>query len=112
MPDHVEILQASSLEDYDWPQTDPHTVPQRTRAMVEKDIDLVRACLKSAEINLDAFLKETRHKGLTKQETVLALLSHQKFQMNPVSSVRQEPKWLSCVTDAMQHGNVGDHLKT
>jgi len=93
MEQQVEVLQASSLEDYDWPESDPHAVPQRTRKRVDTDIDLIRACLSVAEINLDAFLKETRRKDLSQAEIVLALLSHQKFQMNPVTKVREEPAW-------------------
>ena len=60
MGHQVEVLQSSSLEDYDWPENDPHAVPQRTRTMTEGDIRLIRLCLQSAEINLEAFLKDKR----------------------------------------------------
>jgi pyoverdine/dityrosine biosynthesis protein Dit1 len=100
----VEVLQVSSLEDYDWPETDPHAVPQRTRLRTERDLQLVRDCLQSAEINMKAFLKDPGKKGLDQADLVLAILSHQKFQMNPVTPVRQEPRWRECVALAISRG--------
>src|SRR5215217_8038705 len=108
MEHQVEVLQVSSLEDYDWPETDPHAIPQRTRARTEADIELIRTCLRSAEINLDAFLKEARKRGLTQGELVLALLSHQKFQMNPMTQVRQESAWKERVELAINKGSPID----
>lgn len=101
MDNQVEILQVSSLEDYDWPVTDPHATPQRTRKRTEKDLALIRACLRSAEINIDAFLKEARKKRLAQDEIVLSLLSHQKFQMNPTAQVRHERPWCERVQAAI-----------
>lgn len=101
MEHRVEVLQVSSLEDYDWPETDPHAIPQRTRARTESDINLIRLCLGSAEINIDAFLKDANKKKFERHDIVLALLSHQKFQMNPTTHVRQDPRWRECVKLAM-----------
>ena len=103
MEHRVEVLQVSSLEDYDWPETDPHAIPQRTRARTDADIKLIRQCLSSAEINIDAFLKHARKEGWTQAEIVLALLSHQKFQMNPVTHVRAEPAWRERIQRAIDH---------
>lgn len=97
----VEVLQVSSLEDYDWPETDPHATPQRTRSRTDRDLDLIRACLRSAEINLDAFLADARKRKLSPPDTILALLSHQRFQMNPTKPVRHEPRWQQSVALAM-----------
>lgn len=105
MENQVEVLQISSLEDYDWPATDPHALPQRTRVMCDRDLELIRKCLASAEITMEAFLKDARQKKLSQPEIVLALLSHQKFQMNPTSKVRSEVSWLQSVTRAMQQGS-------
>lgn len=109
MEHKVEVLQVSSLEDYDWPETDPHAVPQRTRVRTDKDLELINSCLRSAEINLDAFMKDARKQsGLNLKdnldELVLRLLSHQKFQMNPVTDVRQEPRWRECIRLAISRG--------
>ena len=101
MQPSVEILQVSSLEDYQWPETDPHAIPQRTRIRSDKDLLLIRKCLASAEINLEAFFKDARKNGLDPNknlaDVVLAILSHQKFQMNPVTQVRQEEQWRECI---------------
>jgi len=105
MKHQVEVLQASSLEDYDWPIGDPHAIPQRTRQRTDTDLDLVTKCLRAAEINLDAFLENTRKKGLKHEEVILALLSHQKFQMNPTTSVREEQRWLECIRLAVDKGS-------
>src|SRR5438105_2744940 len=102
MEHQVEVLQASSLEDYDWPERDPHSLPQRTRARSAADLALLMKCLRSAELNLEAFLKDARKKGLGEEDIVLALLSHQKFQMNPVTQVRQEPAWRERVHRALK----------
>ena len=104
MEHRLEVLQASSLEDYNWPETDPHAVPQRTRLRTDADMTLIRVCLRSAEVNVDAFLKESRARKLSPEDTVLALLSHQKFQMNPTTKVRQEQRWKECVRLAISHG--------
>jgi pyoverdine/dityrosine biosynthesis protein Dit1 len=108
MEHKVEVLQVSSLEDYDWPETDPHAVPQRARARTEADITLIKSCLGSAEINIDAFLKDAKKKKLDNHEIVLALLSHQKFQMNPTTQVRQELRWRECVKLAMSRNEPID----
>lgn len=88
MEQQVEVLQASSLEGYQWPEEDPHSVPQRTRKVRSEDRKLILDCLASAEINLPAFLKEARKQGLNKADMVLRILSHQKFQMNPMTARR------------------------
>jgi hypothetical protein len=74
--------------------------------MTDLDLELVRTCLRSAEINMDAFLKETRRKNLTQAQTVLNLLSHQKFQMNPMGLVRQESTWLERIQAAIDEGRA------
>lgn len=96
---HGELLQTSSLEDFEWPLTDPHAVKQKVRLVGFHDLDLVKECIRSAEVNLEGFLKEK--KQLSQAEKVVALLAHQKFQMNPVGKVKQEPKWRECVEKAM-----------
>lgn len=93
----VEILQVSSLEDYEWPENDPHSVHQRTRIFDNNDLQLVKYCLQKAKLNMDAFKKNARKENLTTSEQVLRILSHQKFQMNPVQSVRNEIKWKECI---------------
>ncbi len=104
----VELLQVSSLEDYEWPEQDPHSVPQRTRSVDESDLNLVRRCLLSAKINMEAFHKSARKDGLTDPQKVLALLAHRKFQMNPAGAVKAEPTWLECVETAMSTGQPVD----
>jgi hypothetical protein len=100
MSNHVEILQASSLDAYKWPDFDPHSVPQKTRARIDSDIDLVRQCLHSAHIDRDAFDKNVKKEKLSKIEIILRILAHEKFQMNG-KLVRDEPKWIQCVEKAI-----------
>ena len=105
MEQRTEVLQPSSLENYDWPETDPHGTPQRTRQRTARDLDLVRACLDSATLNMEAFLKDARSRGLSpktsRPELLVAILSHQKFQMNPATLVRQETRWIDSVRKAI-----------
>lgn len=102
----MEILQASSLDAYDWPDFDPHSVPQRMRIRSDHDIDLVRRCLNSAKINKDAFEHDVvNKKGLSKAETIQTILAHEKFQMNGVENVKNEPRWKECIEKAIA-GNV------
>ncbi|MBA3045773.1 MAG: hypothetical protein FP824_06125 [Euryarchaeota archaeon] len=103
MSENVEVLQPSSLEDYEWPKEDPHSVPQPTRSMLESDLDLLKACLNSAEININEFRKNVRQERLSEEATVLKILSHRKFQMNPVTSVRNEERWIKSVEYAMNN---------
>jgi pyoverdine/dityrosine biosynthesis protein Dit1 len=103
-----EVLQVSSLEDYEWPEADPHSVPQRTRIMVPADLDLTRLCLRSAEIGMPMFLEAARKRSPKTADIVLSLLSHQKFQMNPAAQVRAEPQWQKCVQQAVKAGNPID----
>ncbi|MBS1778038.1 MAG: L-tyrosine/L-tryptophan isonitrile synthase family protein [Bacteroidetes bacterium] len=99
----VEILQASSLETCKWPEEDPHGVPQRTRIRVDEDVNLIKDCLSSAKIDRDAFVKNARKEKLTKAETIMRILAHEKFQMNG-KEVRNEPKWIKSVETAI-HDN-------
>lgn len=101
MDKNIEILQVSSLEDYPWPEFDPHTIPQRTRVRMSNDLELVRRCLQSAEINMDAFLKNTRKENLNLEDIILRILAHEKFQMNPVTEVRNETQWKNCISHAV-----------
>lgn len=99
--ENIVILQPSSLEDYTWPKEDPHSIAQPTRPMIDLDLDLVRSCLKSAEINLDEFINNVRQEKLSDEDIILKILTHKKFQMSPVKEVRSEPKWKECVKYAM-----------
>jgi|GEM_PF-2871916 len=101
MDKNVEILQVSSLEDYEWPEYDPHSIPQRTRLMQDSDLSLIKSCLHSAEINMEAFIKNAKRDKLTLDEIILAIISHRKFQMNPVNEVKSEIKWKESVISAM-----------
>jgi hypothetical protein len=105
----MEILQASSLDAYDWPNFDPHSVPQRTRIRLDQDIELVKQCLNSARINKDAFEKDVvRKEGLSTADAIQAILAHAKFQMNGVENVKNEPKWKECIEKAIGHNNPID----
>ncbi|WP_186319319.1 L-tyrosine/L-tryptophan isonitrile synthase family protein [Streptomyces sp. SAJ15] len=70
--------------------------------MQQQDTALLHECLARVGINLPAFLKDKQKRGLGKAETVLALLSHQKFQMNPTVAVRNEAAWKGRVRSALE----------
>lgn len=101
MTTQEEVLQVSSLEDYEWPENDPHSVSQRTRKIVDADRELIQKCVQGSTINMEAFLKNQRREGRSKEETILGIITHQKFQMNPVALVRQEPQWIFCIQHAI-----------
>jgi len=101
---NVEILQISCLEDYIWPVIDPHSIPQRMRKRLDTDLTLIKDCIKSAKLDMDAFLKNANKESCTPDELVLRILSHQKFQMNPMSSVRNDSKWKACIKYSMDAG--------
>lgn len=100
MDKHVEILQASSLESCVWPESDPHSVAQRTRLRSECDISLIKRCLNSAKIDKEAFFKNVRKENLSKTDTILRILAHEKFQMNG-KEVRNEDKWKDSIEAAI-----------
>lgn len=100
----VEVLQASSLEDYPWPEQDPHAVEQRTRARTDADLALVRRCLESAAIkDFDEYRRAKTFAGRLPPTTdrVLDILSRPKFQVNPPARVRQEKEWRERVQRAV-----------
>ncbi|WP_250569543.1 L-tyrosine/L-tryptophan isonitrile synthase family protein [Streptomyces sp. CJ_13] len=70
--------------------------------MQPQDATLLVACLARAAINLPEFLKDKRKHGLDQAETVLAVLAHQKFQMNPVTDVRSEVAWQDRIRAAIE----------
>lgn len=93
----VEVLQVSALEDYEWPENDPHAVQQRTRCRINNDLELVKESLQTARLDMKAFKKNARKEKLDIVDQILRILSHQKFQMNPTSSVRNEKRWQECI---------------
>lgn len=97
----VEVLQVSSLEDFAWPDEDPHSVPQKTRPRCAKDLDLIQRCIQPASLNIDKYLANARREGRSLEQQVLGILAHQKFQMNPAKKVREENAWLEAVGKAM-----------
>ncbi len=105
---NVEILQVSSLEDYTWPEKDPHSVHQRTRIASDSDLNLVKKCLQKANLNMDVFIKNARKDKLTISEQILKILSHQKFQMNPMSNVRNEIRWKDCIQHSINNNEPID----
>ena len=103
MGKNVEILQSSSLEAYDWPELDPHAIPQRTRVRQDKDIELIKECLDSAKINKEAFEKDVVRKGkLDQAAAIQTILAHSKFQMNGVENVKNEPVWHERIKKAIK----------
>src|SRR5438270_7953040 len=87
-----EVLQPSSLRGYSWPKSDPREVDQPTRPRTEGDLETIRECASAANLDWTQFAKNT--KALTAAEKAHYLLTHQRFQFNPVGKVRQEPRWL------------------
>lgn len=104
MEKNVEILQASSLEAYKWPDFDPHSIPQRTRERLDSDINLIKECLNNARINKEAFEKDVvRKEKLDKVSTIQTVLAHSKFQMNGVENVKHEPAWAEKIKHAIDN---------
>lgn len=102
MDNNVEILQVSSLEDYNWPALDPHSIPQRTRSILKLDIELVMQCVNNASIDKEAFLKNVvRKENLSQVDAIMKLLAHRKFQMNPAGEVFKEKRWKKCIEKAI-----------
>jgi hypothetical protein len=93
--------QVCAVEDYEWPSRDPLSVTQASRFVTAADHYLVDVCAKAASIDLSAVADNPRE-GLTLAEKVLRVLSHRKFQMNPVGAVRQEQEWLDRIDHAIQ----------
>ncbi len=102
MDKSVEILQASCLSAYAWPESDPHAVQQRTRKRIDQDVQLVKLCAESSHINREAFEKNISKEKLSKADTILRVLSHEKFQMNG-KLVREEQKWREVVEHAISN---------
>ena len=103
MKKNIEILQSSSLETYEWPEFDPHSVPQRTRKRLDKDIEIIKRCLNSAKIDRNAFDKNVvRKEKLDKAATIQTILAHSKFQMNGVGNVKNEQAWCERIQNAIK----------
>ncbi|MEM9108485.1 MAG: HAD-IA family hydrolase [Planctomycetota bacterium] len=97
----VEILQVSSLEDFPWPDSDPHSTLQPTRNICSEDIVIMRECAQASSLDISQFRKNARKQNWNIPKQILAILSHQKFQMNPAKAVREEPAWNRSVTLAI-----------
>lgn len=104
----VEILQVSALEDYEWPEDDPHAVKQRTRCRMEQDLELVKLSLQSAKLDMKVFKKNAIKDNLSVEEQILKILSHQKFQMNPTAKVRNEKRWQDSIAYSVKRGEPID----
>ncbi len=89
------------VEDCDWPCGDPLAVVQETRFVTEADHLLVDACVKAASIDLPTVINTPRE-VLPLPEQVLRILSHRKFQMNPVDTVREEQEWIKRIDNAIR----------
>lgn len=98
----VEVLQVSSLEDLKWPAADPHNVPQKMRAWCDRDVDLVRECAQAVSLDIREYMNNARKQGWGLPQQIMGILAHQKFQMNPAKSVREEPKWIESVERAVK----------
>ncbi|MCG8344887.1 MAG: L-tyrosine/L-tryptophan isonitrile synthase family protein [Chlorobiales bacterium] len=109
MEQKVEILQTSSLEKYQWPEYDPHSVPQRTRVRLDSDIELIRRCLESAKINRTTFEKIVVNKlNLNDVGKIQHLLGHPNFQMNGATNVKNELAWTKSISHAIENNSPID----
>jgi len=82
--------QPSALEDFCWPISDPFSAPQKSRLLVPDDHQLISHCLPKVSTDIPRMIAGCR----SLPEKILAILSHHRFQMNPVSLIRSDTKCL------------------
>jgi hypothetical protein len=104
----VEILQASALENLTWPKDEPRLFPQRIRPRSDSDLNIITDSMRSAKLDMVNFAKDAKKENLSLGEQILKLLSHEKFQMNGTTRVRNEAKWKNFIDYSVSKGEPID----
>lgn len=90
-----EVLQASALHNFFWPDQDPEKVVQSTRFWSEAESDLLNRAVGNYSCSMEQFQKDTRTFSVA--ERIWRLITSKAFNFNGVESVRNETFWLDRV---------------
>ncbi|HWL37508.1 MAG TPA: L-tyrosine/L-tryptophan isonitrile synthase family protein [Frankiaceae bacterium] len=97
-----EVIQPSSLRDYTWPKEDPSLFPQPVRQADDDDLTLILEAATAATLDADSLTKSTRDLDIARK--VHFVLTHRKFQINPVSELRSEELWVTRIREFVDRG--------
>jgi hypothetical protein len=97
-----EVLQASALHDFPWPEDDPGLVEQEVAVWGPEYSALLDSAVGNFRFDMDRFLKQTG--DLAVADRVWRLLSAGAFNFNGVEAARAEKFWRDRVALAIEGG--------